>query len=106
MSGMTMPFTAAQGEMCQLSAGSYSVQNGLDAALTSARKRVTGELTFTPVPGQKVAAQTSVLTAVKKAVTSLSTSSSLSLANLQHFVPSGAAMRAADDKRTCYAVAC
>eukprot|EP00884_Botryococcus_braunii_P004734 jgi/Botrbrau1/14261/Bobra.113_2s0007.1 len=59
----------------------YSVRNGLDAVLTSARQRVTREPAFpTPVPGQERPA------------------------NLLHFVPGGAAARAAQDKQTRYAV--
>jgi hypothetical protein len=63
----------------------YSVRNGLDAVLTSARQRVTweeGRDLYIDIVG----------------------SSPLTVANLLHFVPGGAAARAAQDKQTRYAV--
>ena len=112
MSGVTMPFTGPQGEMWQLSDRHYFVRNGLDVVLTSSRQRVTQESTFpTLIPGHECRR------AVKKKKThherrradlrlhgweegrdlyiDVVGSSPLTVANLQHFVPGGAATRAA-----------
>lgn len=86
----------------------YSVRNGLDAVLTSARQRVTREPAFpTPVPGQERRRADLRLHAWEEGrdlYIDIVGSSPLTAANLQHFVPGGAAVRAAQDKQTRYAV--
>ena len=86
----------------------YSVRNGLDAVLTSARQRVTREPAFpTPVPGQERRRADLRLHAWEEGrdlYIDIVGSSPLTTANLQHFVPGGAAERAAQDKQTRYAV--
>jgi hypothetical protein len=86
----------------------YSVRNGLDAVLTSARQRVTREPTFpTPVPGQERRRADLRLHAWEDGrdlYIDIVGSSPLTVANLQHFVPGGAAMRASQDKQTRYAI--
>ncbi len=87
----------------------YSVRNGLDAGLTSARQRVTREPPFpTPVPGHERRRADLRLHGWEEGLTALYVdvvgSSPLNVANLQHFVPGGAATRAAEHKQTRYAV--
>eukprot|EP00884_Botryococcus_braunii_P000165 jgi/Botrbrau1/10149/Bobra.0121s0001.1 len=86
----------------------YSVRNGLDAVLTSARQRVTREPAFpTPVPGQERRRADLRLHAWEEGrdlYIDIVGSSPLTVANLLHFVPGGAAARAAQDKQTRYAV--
>ena len=86
----------------------YAVRNGLDAVLTSARQRVTREPAFpTPVPGQERRRADLRLHAWEEGrdlYVDVVGSSPLTAANLQHFVPGGAAMRASEDKHNRYAV--
>ena len=86
----------------------YSVRNGLDAVLTSARQRVTREPPFpTPVPGHERRRADLRLHGWEEGrdlYVDVVGSSPLTVANLQHFVPGGAATRAAEDKQTRYAV--
>jgi hypothetical protein len=86
----------------------YFVRNGLDAVLTSARQRVTREPAFpTPVPGQERRRADLRLHAWEEGrdlYIDIVGSSPLTVANLLHFVPGGAAVRAAQDKQTRYAV--
>ena len=86
----------------------YSVRNGLDIVLTSARQRVTREPAFpTPVPGHERRRADRRLHAWEEGrdlYVDVVGSSPLTVANLQHFVPGGAATRAAADKQTRYAV--
>jgi hypothetical protein len=86
----------------------YSVRNGLDAVLTSAGQRVTREPAFpTPVPGQERRRADLRLHAWEEGrdlYIDIVGSSPLTVANLLHFVPGGAAARAAQDKQTRYAV--
>eukprot|EP00884_Botryococcus_braunii_P013095 jgi/Botrbrau1/21787/Bobra.0190s0014.1 len=86
----------------------YSVRNGLDAVLISARQRVTREPAFpTPVPGQERRRTDLRLHAWEEGrdlYIDIVGSSPLTVANLLHFVPGGAAARAAQDKQTRYAV--
>jgi hypothetical protein len=86
----------------------YSVRNGLDAVLTSARQRVTREPAFpTPVPGQERRRADFRLHAWEEGrdlYIDIVGSSPLTVANLLHFVPGGAAARAAQDKQTRYVV--
>ena len=85
----------------------YSVRNGLDAVLTSARQRVTREPAFpTPVPGQERRRADLRLHAWEEGrdlYLDIVGSSPLTVANLQHFRPGGAAVRAAEDKQARYA---
>eukprot|EP00884_Botryococcus_braunii_P022649 jgi/Botrbrau1/9068/Bobra.0376s0038.1 len=96
------------GENVALVGRHYSVRNGLDAVLTSARQRVTPEPAFpTPVPGQERSRADLRLHAWEEGrdlYIDIVGSSPLTVANLQHFVPGGAATRAAQDKQTRYAV--
>lgn len=86
----------------------YSVRNGLDIVLTSARQRVTREPAFpTPVPGHERRRADLRLHGWEEGrdlYVDVVGSSPLTVANLQHFVPGGAATRAAADKQTRYAV--
>jgi hypothetical protein len=86
----------------------YSLRNGLDAVLTSARERVTREPAFpTPVPGQERRRADLCLNAWEEGrdlYIDIVGSSPLTTVNLQHFVPGGAAELAAQDKQTRYAV--
>lgn len=85
----------------------YSVRNGLDAVLTSARQRVTREPSFpTPVPGQERRRADLRLHAWEEGrdlYLDIVGTSPLTVANLQHFRPGGAAVRAAEDKQARYA---
>jgi len=85
----------------------YFVQNGLHRMFTSARQRVTREPSFpTPVPGQERRRADLRLHAWEDGrdlFLDIVGSSPLTTANLQNFVPGGAAERAAQDKLTRYA---
>jgi hypothetical protein len=85
----------------------YFVQNGLHRMFTSARQRVTREPSFpTPVPGQERRRADLRLHAWEDGrdlFLDIVGSSPLTTANLQNFVPGGAAERAAQDKITRYA---
>jgi hypothetical protein len=86
----------------------YSIRNGLDAVLTSARQQVTWEPAFpTPVPGQERRCASLRRHACEEArdlYIDIVGSSPLTAADLQHLVLGGAAARAAQDKLTRYAV--
>ncbi len=86
----------------------YSVTTGLDAVLTSARQRVTREPTYhTPVPGHERRRPDLRLHGWEEGrdlYVDVAGSSPLTVVNLRHFVPGGAATRAAEDKETRYAV--
>jgi hypothetical protein len=100
--------TAPQGGDVAIIGRHYSVRNGLDAVLTSACQRVTREPAFpTPVPGQERRRADLRLHAWEERrdlYIDIVCSSPLTVANLLHFVPGGAAARAAQDKQTRYAV--
>jgi hypothetical protein len=86
----------------------YSACNGLDAVLISARQRFTRESAFPkPVPGQehrRAGLRLHAWNEGRHHYIDVVGSSPLTVANLQHFVPGGAAVHAAQDKQTRYAV--
>eukprot|EP00884_Botryococcus_braunii_P011717 jgi/Botrbrau1/20546/Bobra.145_2s0095.1 len=79
----------------------YSIRNGLDAVLASARQRVTRERSR---ERRRADLRLHAWEEGRDLYIDIVGSSPLTVANLLHFVPGGAAARAAQDKQTRYAV--
>eukprot|EP00884_Botryococcus_braunii_P006806 jgi/Botrbrau1/16126/Bobra.7_2s0085.1 len=111
MSRATTRYTAPQGGMLPLSADITPFVTAWTLSLPQLVSGSPGNPPFPPLSlARSAVAQTSASMRGRRGVTFISTSlqpigsSPLTVANLLHFVPGGAAARAAQDKQTRYAV--